>query len=300
MNTPSFKIPDEGTPLNPLLSKQTYTYAEKDNQKLKMDIISRPDLSNDAPVILFLFGGGFTHGERDRSVYNFYFNRMAEEGFIIVSIDYRLGLKDNPDVSAQNITPLEKAIDIAREDLFDATSYVLKNATTLHVDTKTIILSGSSAGALVVLSADWHKRNPNKYSTILPREFQYAGVISFSGALFSTTGLPKYEIDPAPTMMFHGTEDHIVFYKGLRLSTYLLLGSSHLADLFTLENYPFYLKRYEGMGHEISKLAMREDLDAIVWFIQNYIINKKNYKIDITFNDLNREKRQLLSVEEHL
>ena len=265
-----------------------------------MDIISRSDLSNDTPVILFLFGGGFTHGERNRAVYNFYFNRMAEEGFIIASIDYRLGLKDHPDVSAQNITPLEKAIDIAREDLFDATSYILKNATTLHIDTKTIILSGSSAGALVVLSADWHKRNPNKYPTNLPQEFQYAGVISFSGALFSTTGLPKYEIDPAPTMMFHGTEDHVVIYKGMCLSTYLLLGSSHLADLFTLENYPFYLKRYEGMGHEISKLAMREDLDSIVWFIRNCIINKKNYKIDIAFNDLNREKRQLLSVEEHL
>lgn len=54
------------------------------------------------------------------------------------------------------------------------------------------------------------------------------------------------------------------------------------------------------MGHEISKLAMREDLDSIVWFIRNCIINKKNYKIDIAFNDLNREKRQLLSVEEHL
>ena len=58
-----------------------------------MDIISRSDLSNDTPVILFLFGGGFTHGERNRAVYNFYFNRMAEEGFIIASIDYRLGLK---------------------------------------------------------------------------------------------------------------------------------------------------------------------------------------------------------------
>ncbi|MDD6209974.1 MAG: alpha/beta hydrolase [Bacteroidales bacterium] len=281
--------------LNKELEKKTIVYAKKEEIELRMDIISNRDVQAKSPYVIFLFGGGFTHGKRNLQLYNGFFNRMTKEGFTVVSIDYRLGLKGRPAITPSNLRPLENAITMAVEDVFDATDYLLKHAAELNVDSRHILLAGTSAGALTSLSADWNKRNHSALAEILPESFQYAGVISFAGALFSNSGLPKYEIDPAPTMMFHGTKDEMVFYKGMRLNNDILLGSNNLADLFALEGYPYYIKRYKGMGHEIAKIPLREDLNEVVWFIRKYVFEGRRYKIDVTFDDLERECTQFLS-----
>lgn len=276
--------------LNKNLVKRTVVYAKKGGENLKMDIISRLKVKPDSPCIIFVFGGSFARGQRDQPTYNTYFNRMAEEGYVVVSIDYRLGLKDRTGLSMDNVAPLGNAIRMAVEDVYDATAYLLKNAKELHINPRHIILSGSSAGAITVLSADWGKRNYSEIISTLPSNFQYAGVISFAGALLSMTGLPEYKINPAPTMLFHGTQDSLVLYRGMSIGNNTLLGSSNLAELFAQNNYPYYIKRYEGMGHEIAKIPMRDDLDQIVWFIRKYVLEKQKYKLDTSLDDPERER----------
>src|SRR5690554_7751453 len=46
------------------------------------------------PCIVFVFGGGFKEGTRDYEKYSNFFNYFANKGFVVVSIDYRLGMKD--------------------------------------------------------------------------------------------------------------------------------------------------------------------------------------------------------------
>lgn len=127
------------------IHKTTFTYSVKDKQELKMDIYSNQDLKVKKPCVMFVFGGGFITGTRDRKAYMAYFNKLAAHNYKVVSIDYRLGLKGVKNLSALHTKPLKNAIDTAVADLYSATAYLLKNAENLGIDSNRIIISGSSA-----------------------------------------------------------------------------------------------------------------------------------------------------------
>ena len=92
---------------------------------------------------------------------------------------------------------------------YDATNWLISRSDELGIDTSTILLSGSSSGAISVLTAEFERKNDYPESDKLPPGFQYAGIISFSGAILSVNGKLKYSNKPAPKMMFHGTADRI-------------------------------------------------------------------------------------------
>jgi acetyl esterase/lipase len=270
--------------------KTTLTYSVKGNDTLKMDVYSNLDLQVKKPCVLFVFGGGFVRGERDAVYYNAYFNKLVQNNYKVISIDYRLGLKGGKKISPLNTKPLKDAIDMAVTDLYDATAYLIKNAGTLGIDTSMIMLSGSSAGAITVLQADWEKRNHTDLTLQLPEDFQYKGVISFAGAILSYKGKPSYKIVPAPTMLFHGTEDKLVTYNKIRLFRKGFFGSKSLAKKFRQKKYPYYFERVEGMGHEVAGSPMKENLDDILWFIDTFVYKKKQYLMEVDFNDLQRKR----------
>ncbi|NLX65565.1 MAG: alpha/beta hydrolase, partial [Bacteroidales bacterium] len=175
------------------VQKETRLYAEKAGNELKMDIY-RSDVATlqPQPCLIFVFGGGFKEGSRDAKLYHPYFNFFAEKGFTVVSIDYRLGMKDQKAPGIFNNKPIRNAIAVAVEDLYSATNYLLENAEALSIDPSRIIISGSSAGAITVLQADYESRDNHPSANLLPDNFHYAGVISFAGAIFSTEGTPSY------------------------------------------------------------------------------------------------------------
>ncbi|MBB6502606.1 alpha/beta hydrolase [Pedobacter cryoconitis] len=279
--------------------KTTFTYGVKDKQELKMDIYSNQDLKVKQPCVMFVFGGGFIRGSRDDKYYTAYFNKLVAHNYKVVSIDYRLGLKGVKKLSALHTKPLKNAIDTAVADLYSATAYLLKNAGTLGIDSTSIIISGSSAGAITVLHADWEKRNHTGLTRQLPEKFQYAGVISFAGAILSYKGTPSYQIAPAPTMLFHGTEDKLVMYNKQRLFNKGFFGSNYLAKRFDANRYPYYFMRVHGMGHEIAGVPMHKNLNEILWFIDNYVFEKKQYLITVDYNDL-QQKRTLMVTPDDL
>lgn len=267
------------------ITKQTFTYSTKDTTVLKMDIYSNQDMIVKKPCVVFVFGGGFITGSRDANLYQLYFNKLAENNYKVVSIDYRLGLKGAKWPTVFNTSVLKNAIAIAVTDLYDATGYLISNAERLGIDTAQIMLSGSSAGAVTVLQADWEKRNHTEISKTLPNNFQYKGVIAFAGAILSYTGKPKYNIPPAPTMMFHGTEDKVVVYNKVKLFNRGLFGSRYLATFFKKQKYPYYFQFVRGIGHEIAGTPMRRNLNDILWFIDTYVFKKKPYLMEIDFTD---------------
>jgi len=272
------------------IRKNTFIYSVKDTQTLKMDVYSNQDLKVKKTVILFVFGGGFFTGTRDNKIFNAYFNTLVKNNYKVVSIDYRLGLKGVKNLSVFNTKPLKNAIDMAAADVYDATAYLIKNADKLGIDTSKIILSGSSAGAITVLQSDWDKRNHTALTQNLPENFQYAGVISFAGAILSYKGAPTYDIPPAPTMLFHGTADKLVVYNKVRFLNKGFFGSNYLAKRFKKYKYPYYYERVEGMGHEVAGSPMTDNLDDIIWFIDTYINKKKQYLMEVDFNDLNKKR----------
>ena len=270
--------------------KQTYQYSVKDTQSLKLDIYSNEELKVKKPTILFVFGGGFFTGHRDDKFYITYFRKLVQHNYKVVSIDYRLGLKGVKKLGPLHTKPLRNAIDTAVTDLYHATAYLINNADRLGIDSSKIILSGSSAGAITVLQADWEKRNHTDLTLPLPANFQYAGVISFAGAILSYRGAPSYKMAPAPTMLFHGTEDKVVVYNKIRLFNKGFFGSNYLAKSFKKHKYPYYYQRVEGMGHEVAGSPMTNNVEDILWFIDNYVMKKKQYLIERDYNDLERKR----------
>lgn len=268
------------------IQKTTLTYSKKDSSTLKLDLFSNAKPGMKQPCVIFVFGGGFIKGERDNNLYDAYFKRLAENNFKVVSIDYRLGLKDRKWPTLFNTSGLKDAVAMAVADLYDATAYLLTHAEKLGIDTSMVLLSGSSSGAITSLQADWEKRNDLSSANVLPKDFQYKGIISFAGAIFSYTGKPTYKTPPPPIMMFHGTADKLVVYNKRQLLNRGFFGSASLAKIYKKQQYPYYFQSVQGAGHEIAGTPMRKNLDDIMWFIDTYITQKKRYQIELDFNDL--------------
>jgi predicted esterase len=284
-----FEAPVSAKPeaIKPFIKKQSFIYAVKDSEQLGLDIYTSDSFTTTTkkPCVIFVFGGAFIGGHRDARLYNKYFNSLAEHDYAVVSISYRLGLKGMKKISKLSTAPLKRAIDMAVDDLFDATDWIVAHADSLGIDTSKIILSGSSAGAITVLEADFERANGKPAAHKLPQHFRYAGVLAFSGAILSYDGRFRYVSPPAPTMLFYGTADKIVPYNKIRFFNKGMYGSSWIARTCKKQNYPYYIYRAQGLGHEMSVLPMLEQMPRIYDFLDQYVMQKKQLQVDIWYHD---------------
>lgn len=280
------------------IQKETFEFVKRDTTSLALDVYTHPNIPKNSPCVIFVFGGGFITGKRDEPYYNKYFNTLVENNYVVVSISYRLSLKGIQRVKNFSPTPLKTAVDTAVQDLYAATKWALKNAGKIGIDPDKIILSGSSAGAMTILQADFEKRNNSELSKMLPEKFQYAGIVSFAGAIVTNNGKLKYKIKPAPVMMFHGTNDKMVFYNRWYFFNRSVNGSNEIAAVYKKQNYPYYFYRVEGMGHEVAASPMEDNLKNILWFLDEYVIHQKKYQIEHTFNNMEAKRSVILSPED--
>lgn len=273
-------------PLDPDIKKESFIYATKDSADLGLDVYTKNSaVTTKKPCIIFIFGGAFVRGRRDSKLYNNYFNNVVQHDFVCVSISYRLGMKGVTNLSVLNTAPLKKAVDMAVEDLYDATNWVINHRDELGIDTSKIIISGSSSGGITAQTAEFNLCNQLPVAEKLSQGFKYAGVITFSGAILTYDGKLKYKQPPAPALMFHGTEDKIVTYNKIRFFNKGFYGSGAIAKTFKDNNYPFHMYSEEGLGHEVSVLPMIVDQEVIFDFINDFVLSRKAYQMETTFKD---------------
>lgn len=259
----------------------TYLFAQKDGQDLYMDVYN-PSADavtaidgKEKPTVIFMFGGGFRGGERNKPYYTEWFKMLADNGYRVISIDYRLGLADAGKIGITQSSLVEGAINMAVEDLYSATAYIVENASTLGVDPSRIVISGSSAGAISVLQAEYELCNGFERARILPDGFRYAGVMSFAGAVFSRAGRVKYAVEPAPTLMFHGTVDKVVNYKQIWFFNLRFAGSSVLVRSFEKGGYNYNFYRYLDCSHEIASCMVQFFKEELRFLETNVIRGEK-------------------------
>jgi hypothetical protein len=286
--------------ISPDIKKQSFIYSVKDTTELGLDMYSISDekMNGKRPCVVFIFGGAFIGGRRDDSLYNRYFNSLAENNYVVVSISYRLGLRGVKNVSKLNIKPLRKAIEMAVEDTYDATNWILANADKYGIDTSKIILSGSSSGAITALMSDYGKRNSTDSSRKLSPGFEYAGVMAFAGAILSFDWGLKYKTAPPPVLLFHGSADNMVPYNKIRFLNKGFYGSAWIANKFKEKGYPYSIYRAVDLGHEEALLPMIYQIPRILDFINTFIINSNPYQVDLSFKDPNQKPTMLLTPEE--
>ena len=261
----------------------TYEFVKRDTTSLYLDVY-KPTMENNRCCVLFVFGGGFVMGQRDHKDYVKFAQKLNERGYTFVSIDYRLGLRGANMKGIHAVFSLEHAIQLAVEDLYSATEYLLQHADELGFDRDKIVLCGSSAGAITVLQADYELCNRREIASALPADFHYAGVMSFSGAVFSRNGALKYKENPAPTLLFHGTDDKLVTYKSIRFANYGFFGSNVLAKRFSKFHYSYIVRRYKDRGHEVAS-AMNHEVRTCDEFIRRCVLKKEWMQMDATLDD---------------
>lgn len=248
------------------------------------------------PCMIFMFGGGFFTGSKDDARYLKYYKTLAENGIHVFAIDYRLGLKsivnsvrDNRNISAgEMISALENSIDMAVEDLYKATSCILENAGKWGIDTHRIMASGSSAGAIAALQAEYYMcnnlkttRNTN-YRDFLPENFRYAGIISFAGAILNLHGKMKWLQQPAPIMFFHGNADSNVPYRRVWTPFGSFNGSAYISKKLSKMESPHYFYSIDNATHTIATTPMRHNLLQILDFISKFVIKGEQLIINLS------------------
>src|SRR5215470_11866247 len=128
-----------GNPLragDPPLPKQTHTYKTAGDLKIQADVY-RADDTKVRPVVVWIHGGALISGNR-RSVPQDLLDLCRDEGYALVSIDYRLA----PEVKLPEVVAdVEDAFRWLRGD----------GAKECHLDAGRVVATGGSAGGYLTL-----------------------------------------------------------------------------------------------------------------------------------------------------
>ena len=155
---------------NVQMRKETFVFAIEDGDTLRMDKYSGiVTTGGPRPVVLFAFGGGFKGGDRATPTYVAFFHKLVEQGYTVVSTDYRTALASLSPSQVNSagafVSLLQDAIATATFDFCRATRFVIDHSEEWNIDSERIVACGSSAGAVTVLQAEYmlcQQGNPMK------------------------------------------------------------------------------------------------------------------------------------------
>ncbi|MGQ8338180.1 alpha/beta hydrolase [Sunxiuqinia sp. A32] len=258
---------------------ETYIYAQKDSHELKLDIYTPAfDSEFSRPVYLYAHGGGFSGGNRNDKGIQAFCKKIAMRGYVAVSISYRLTRKGKPSGFSCDCPSYEKlkTFDAAVEDLQDATYFLIQQREALGIDPQKIIVSGSSAGAEMVLNAAYEP--PYCYG-LDSGPVAYAGVVAMAGAIPNL--LKIYDESAIPSMFFHGTCDNLVPYGSAPHhyctegdDGYLILNGSYaIAERLRQLGKPYWLHSTCGGDHGLAGYPMDHYFDEIMEFCSQFVLN---------------------------
>lgn len=205
------------------------------------------------PVFLFVHGGGFGGGDKyeaskaDGGSNAKICMEMAARGFVAISINYYLGLKNDSSTSCTAemsgglpangafSDTLQNAINEASVDAALALKWVKNNAATYQFNVDRVAVSGGSAGAITVLDLAYFSEQT---------ECPIHAVVALWGGVADPS---KIQTAP-PTLMYHGTEDPTVNHAyseaiaarlqqlGVTVNFQSLAGKEHAAYNYIINN----------------------------------------------------------------
>lgn len=251
------------------------------DQDLRLDIYEPDgDTLSKRPVIVFMYGGAFLIGTRNQPPIPDYARYFAERGYVVVSIQYRIGFNTVSGASA------ERAVYRAIQDLDAALRYLAQRRFGYRIDMSNIITTGTSAGSIAGLHhmfLEESDRPTSTYGILLePSDlgcFSCSGNTDFGsqpvfakahinhwGAILDTAYIDANENHPV--LHFHGTGDAIVQYGAgapFNLPIWPTMMGSELIHKrmqnlgHTTQHNPWY-----GIGHE-PELLDANYLDTMKW-----------------------------------
>ncbi len=158
------------------------------------------DAETSRPAVVVVHGGGFLSGHKAMPNYVDLATRMAQRGYVAISINYRLA-KNN----AEKIAHYAEIVENAKEDFQAAVSFVRENATAWGVDSTRVSTMGASAGATTNLEGTYVNEVPAPANSS-----EVQACVDMWGILNS---LPAMEAGDAPVCIVHGTMDGTVPFQ---------------------------------------------------------------------------------------
>ncbi len=269
-----------------------FTYFENDTLKLNLDFFRADSASHNSPLILYVHGGGFAGGNRSHG--HPFCRLLSENGISAASISYSLSMKGKNFSCEGILTEKIKAIQMAAHQTRLATLWFLENAPEFAIDTNSIFLAGSSAGAEAVLQAAF--MNPLEqgyFRDTLSSSFQYAGIISGAGALLDINMITHNNL--IPVLSYHGTCDPLVpyhiaphHYCPQTGSGYMMFfGSLAIHERLTALNCSSQLMTYCNEGHKHAGTPFIEaETHAVLDFIDRVMLGER-FSIHMVFKSGN-------------
>lgn len=242
------------------------------NQNLDLDIyIPDGDQLNKRPLVVMAFGGAFLVGWKRQPELVDFCEALAARGFVVASIDYRLGFNTLSEDTAV------RAVYRGAQDVKAAVRYLKANAANFGIDPNLVFAGGNSAGGISALHAAFVSDAERASFPVLAPTYEGGifnnwsdlGCTDCSGNSYEEDGTPIGVINlwgaigdlgfiagkETPVVSFYGTSDIIVNPDaGAPFGTDALFPTLYGAipihnqlDAFGFQNeiYP-----YEGEGHE--------------------------------------------------
>lgn len=244
------------------------------NITLKMDIwMPKNDTVTNRPLIMIAHGGNFLGGSKSGGDVIQFCNDFADMGYVVASIDYRVGMTNFP-FPGPDSTDATEAVIRAVHDAKAAVRFFKEdytvNGNTYGIDTGNIFFAGVSAGGFMALQVAYLDE-ASEYPSWADSTNQYGlhggteglsghpgysstvrGVINICGALGDTAYIQPGD---EPCMLFHGDADGTVPYGSdmiVLLGTYPLLevdGSYSIDARCTQLGIEHCFETYEGQDH---------------------------------------------------
>jgi len=275
-----------------LRAQETYLYAQKDTCSLYFDIY-RPSAGSKTehkgvrkPTIIHVFGGGFKMGARNEAYQTRRFRTLTDNGYTVVAIDYRLGMKGYKlgkglPALIESVEHFYKSQQMGVEDVFSAIAY-LKEHPELGIDVNNIVVSGSSAGAIISLASAYAIANGKAAG--VPDGFRLKGVVSYAGGIISLSGAPRFAELPCPILFMHGIKDKVVAYKHLSAFGKGVWGSNFLVKKLKKMDANYSIYRVKDRAHDVAsymnELWLEEQL-----FLERNVMQGERCIIDATIDN---------------
>ncbi|MCU1368606.1 MAG: hypothetical protein JWN39_4245 [Ilumatobacteraceae bacterium] len=205
------------------------------------------DTSAARPVFIYAHGGFFALGDKSEGAG--WGNRLAQRGYVVVSINYRLS---STFVTAPVDTDRERdEIDDARIDMQTAVRWVRSMATSLRIDPNKIAVGGSSAGAVTALGVAVHNED-----VAVDQYPQYSSAVCTAVSYSGANDPLVVDSGDAGAIFHHGTADTIVPFEQ----------AQQTRDAMIASGLPVQWNEYAGVGHGLNAESNAiADVRTIQW-----------------------------------
>lgn len=278
-----------------LKAQDTYLFAQRDTCSLYLDVFDvTPGAETtcqgvEKPAVLFVFGGGFVSGERASDFSVEWFKILNDNGYPVVTIDYRLGMKGYK--VKKGLSGLLKAADrfklaqdVAVEDVYSAVAFLVENGEEIGINPDNLVIAGSSAGAITALAAEYGIVNRTPAAAVLPEGFNFKGVMSFAGGIMSDDGAPRFKAKPCPVLFLHGTADKAVAYNKVGTLRKGLWGSNYLARQLDKLGADYCIYRFTDRTHDVAAY-MQACWSLEKDFLEKNVVQGARRVVDATIDD---------------